>query len=333
MNNDNTCYHDPPDEILESVWMLIEAGETRSASKIIETSHTGSADKRHIEKLVEHGYLSSAGENAYEFTEKGETRAKGIIRRHRLAEQLLVDVFNVRENAAIESDACAFEHFLSPEVTDHICTLLGHPAKCPHGYDIPRGPCCERAQKQIETAVVLLGELAAGETGYSVWRSPTRSRSFFRSSLSSSSYEDHRNHSPVACDPLLGAVRRNNGSAIRRFPGRRARNRSDHRGRVRPGRDGPRETRSGRVVRFHARASPAEDAACGKHPAEDEGEGGLVPQGGAAVLSRRDGRSIHPRQDGRHEHPSQDHRAGRGKIPRPDWRKALRASRRITLPL
>ena len=173
MNNDNTCYHDPLDEILESVWMLTEAGETRSASKIIDTSHTGLADRRHIEKLVEHGSLSSGGDDTYEFTEKGKARASGIIRRHRLAERLLVDVLNIRENAAIESDACAFEHFLSPEVTDHICTLLGHPAKCPHGYPIPRGRCCERAQRQIETAVVTLGELAAGESGRVVYIATT----------------------------------------------------------------------------------------------------------------------------------------------------------------
>ena len=169
MNYDNTCYHDPHDEILESVWMLIEAGEDRSSARIIENSHTGSADARHIEKLVEHGYLINSGNDSYDFTEKGKSRAGDIIRRHRLAERLLVDVLNVRENAAIESDACAFEHFLSPEVTDHICTLLGHPKKCPHGHDIPRGKCCERAQRHVETAVVPLAELAAGESGRVVY--------------------------------------------------------------------------------------------------------------------------------------------------------------------
>ncbi len=169
LNNESACYHDPLDEILESVWMLTEAGEDRSAAKIIENSHTGAADMRHIEKLVEHGYLTGSGNDSYEFTDKGKDRASNIIRRHRLAERLLVDVLNVRENVAIESDACAFEHFLSPEVTDHICTLLGHPAKCPHGHDIPRGKCCERAQTQVATAVMPLGELAAGESGRVVY--------------------------------------------------------------------------------------------------------------------------------------------------------------------
>jgi DtxR family Mn-dependent transcriptional regulator len=173
MNNDRICVHDPLDEILESVWMLVEAGERATLEEILRMSHIGSADLRHVEKLVEHGYLKKSGEDEYAFTEKGRARASDIIRRHRLAERLLVDVLNVRENMAVESDACAFEHFLSPEVTDHICTLLGHPRKCPHGHDIPRGKCCERAQRQVETAVVPLSELSPGETGRVVYISTT----------------------------------------------------------------------------------------------------------------------------------------------------------------
>jgi DtxR family Mn-dependent transcriptional regulator len=169
MNDHFSTCHDPLDEILESVWMLTEAGETRTASRILDNSHTGSVEMRHIDKLVEHGFLVNTADDMYEFTEKGSSRASDIIRRHRLAERLLVDVLNIRENAAIESDACMFEHFLSPEVTDHICTLLGHPEKCPHGYPIPRGKCCERAQRQVETAVVPLSDLAAGESGRVVY--------------------------------------------------------------------------------------------------------------------------------------------------------------------
>jgi DtxR family Mn-dependent transcriptional regulator len=42
----------------------------------------------------------------------------------------------------IEQQACKFEHILSPEATDKICTFLGHPRTCPHGAPIPPGPCC-----------------------------------------------------------------------------------------------------------------------------------------------------------------------------------------------
>jgi DtxR family Mn-dependent transcriptional regulator len=165
MNNAGGFIHDPLDEILESVWMLDEAGEDPTEERILEMSHTRTADGNFIDKLIEHDYLRREETGIVQFTTKGRNRARDIIRRHRLAERLLVDVLNIRENTAIESDACCFEHFLSPEVTDHICTLLGHPNKCPHSFDIPPGECCKRAQRQVETAVVPLGKLRAGESG------------------------------------------------------------------------------------------------------------------------------------------------------------------------
>ena len=42
----------------------------------------------------------------------------------------------------IEQQACKFEHILSQEATEKICTFLGHPRTCPHGAPIPPGPCC-----------------------------------------------------------------------------------------------------------------------------------------------------------------------------------------------
>jgi Mn-dependent DtxR family transcriptional regulator len=44
----------------------------------------------------------------------------------------------------IEQQACKFEHILSPEATDKICTFLNHPLTCPHGAPIPPGSCCGR---------------------------------------------------------------------------------------------------------------------------------------------------------------------------------------------
>ncbi|MDP9052859.1 MAG: hypothetical protein M3N93_00930 [Acidobacteriota bacterium] len=76
------------------------------------------------------------------FTPAGEERARNVIRRHRLAERLFMDVLSIRDEVEIESSACKFEHILSADVTDRICTLLGHPVACPHGSPIPRGECC-----------------------------------------------------------------------------------------------------------------------------------------------------------------------------------------------
>jgi Mn-dependent DtxR family transcriptional regulator len=51
----------------------------------------------------------------------------------------------------IEQQACKFEHILSPEATDKICTFLGHPRTCPHGAPIPPGPCCSPTPPGKET--------------------------------------------------------------------------------------------------------------------------------------------------------------------------------------
>jgi DtxR family Mn-dependent transcriptional regulator len=71
-------------------------------------------------------------------------RARIVIRRHRLAERLFIDVLSIRDEHEVEESACKFEHILSPEVTDSMCALLGHPTECPHGSPIPPGECCPK---------------------------------------------------------------------------------------------------------------------------------------------------------------------------------------------
>ncbi|MEP6716596.1 MAG: iron dependent repressor, metal binding and dimerization domain protein [Terriglobia bacterium] len=106
--------------------------------------------------MAQIGLVTEAGE----FTPAGEARARDVIRRHRLAERLFMDVLSIRDEAEIESSACKFEHILSPEVTDRMCTLLGHPEACPHGSPIPKGPCCiERRVLNTDDAAGLAGVL------------------------------------------------------------------------------------------------------------------------------------------------------------------------------
>jgi DtxR family Mn-dependent transcriptional regulator len=62
-----------------------------------------------------------------------------------LAERLFTDSLALDSESEIEQQACKFEHILSPEATDKICTFLNHPKTCPHGAPIPPGQCCGRA--------------------------------------------------------------------------------------------------------------------------------------------------------------------------------------------
>lgn len=124
------------DEVLEHLWTR---GETTGH---IESHDFSAAQwKKLMATMADIGLVSTA-DGQEEFTPAGEARARSVIRRHRLAERLFMDVLSIRDEHEIEASACKFEHILSPEVTDRMCTLLGHPESCPHGSPIPRGECC-----------------------------------------------------------------------------------------------------------------------------------------------------------------------------------------------
>jgi len=79
--------------------------------------------------------LVSPSDNLLELTPRGRREAEGAIRRHRLAERLLNDVLETKQD--IDENACRFEHLIYEGIEENICTLLGHPKVCPHGRPIP----------------------------------------------------------------------------------------------------------------------------------------------------------------------------------------------------
>jgi putative ABC transport system ATP-binding protein len=127
------------DEIVEQIWILdedgIEASEkTLAVPDVVDTRST-------LVLMRELGLIDINQEGAARLTAKGRARAREIIRRHRLAEKLFFEKFEMNEQQA-ESNACQLEHILSQEVTDSVCAFLGHPKTCPHNKPIPRGQCC-----------------------------------------------------------------------------------------------------------------------------------------------------------------------------------------------
>lgn len=156
------------DEILEEIWIEKEAG-----SVIGDKLHSsgGEVKEEGILEIQNLGYIVNDKEGIL-FTEKGESRAKQIIRGHRLAERLMSDVLALPP-AAMESSACNFEHLIHHELADAICTLLGHPKECPHGRPIPAGGCCLRASSKLESVVVPLASLLAGSRAKIVYITST----------------------------------------------------------------------------------------------------------------------------------------------------------------
>ena len=82
------------------------------------------------------GYLTPAQERVLHLTDTGRDYATSVLRRHRLAECLLVDVLKVPW-AEVHEEACRLEHAISDNLEQHLVKLLGDPGMCPHGNPIP----------------------------------------------------------------------------------------------------------------------------------------------------------------------------------------------------
>jgi len=152
------------EEVLEFIWTQRERGSSSIRQLFaIEEVAEAHADTNTIEEMEKYGLVRTDGDSIH-LTSKGETLAEAVVRRHRLAERLLTEVLSISEEE-IEKNACGFEHTLSPEVTDSICTLLGHPPTCPHGLAIPRGKCCVKIKDELKPIVQQLSVLDAGDRG------------------------------------------------------------------------------------------------------------------------------------------------------------------------
>ena len=126
------------DHLLEQIWIATREGQ---APRLERDATLGIADpSRMLRRMVDLELVEQRGSGVV-LTEKSEPRARDIVRRHRLAERLFRDTFSLGDPEA-DSQACKFEHIISPELDQRICTFLGHPRTCPHGAPIPEGPCC-----------------------------------------------------------------------------------------------------------------------------------------------------------------------------------------------
>ena len=126
--------------------------------QVENTPQEGDFPAEVVRAAADLGYIAAAqaapsgtpplGTSPWPLTPAGREAARNVVRRHRLAECLLVDVLAVSKDQ-MEQDACRFEHILREGLDEKVCALLGHPAQCPHGKDIPPGDCCREAKGPI----------------------------------------------------------------------------------------------------------------------------------------------------------------------------------------
>lgn len=156
------------EEMLELIWTEREVGPVRRSTLVAKSDDRDPEGVLH--ELERRGLLSMSGDDV-ELQPPGEALASEVIRMHRLAEVLLGQVLEVGERET-ESTACKFEHMLDRDVSERVCTFLGHPPVCPHGKRIPRGRCCDMYSKTIRPLVFPLSDLALGAKARIVFINP-----------------------------------------------------------------------------------------------------------------------------------------------------------------
>jgi DtxR family transcriptional regulator, Mn-dependent transcriptional regulator len=128
---------------LKAIWYIREEGEdvkVSSIAKLLNIKQPSVVQMLHRlneDNLVEY----TKGRNLVKMTSSGEKIGKQMIRNTRLLEALMRDALKIEID---EKMVCGIEHHMKQIFADALCTLLGHPRKCPHRKDIPIGECCVR---------------------------------------------------------------------------------------------------------------------------------------------------------------------------------------------
>jgi len=149
--------HDTTEEYLEHIFSLEEEGIPPMRARLVERlGLSAAAVSETVQRLQDRGYVELLPDRTLRLTDKGRKLATTVVRRHRLAERLLVDVIGL-EWEKVHREADLWEHVLSSDVEEKLIELLGDPMTCPHGNPIPGS---KRTAPEVDT--VTLRESKAG---------------------------------------------------------------------------------------------------------------------------------------------------------------------------
>jgi DtxR family transcriptional regulator, Mn-dependent transcriptional regulator len=128
---------DTTEMYLRTIFELEEEGVVPLRARIAERlGQSGPTVSQTVARMERDGLLTVADDRHLELTAEGRNRATSVMRKHRLAERLLVDVIGL-EWEQVHNEACRWEHVMSEAVERKLVALLGNPTTSPYGNPIP----------------------------------------------------------------------------------------------------------------------------------------------------------------------------------------------------
>jgi DtxR family Mn-dependent transcriptional regulator len=128
---------DTTEMYLRTIYELEEEGIVPLRARIAERLHqSGPTVSQTVARMERDDLLRVEGDRHLELTDEGRNRAIRVMRKHRLAERLLIDVIGL-DWEKVHDEACRWEHVISEDVERRLVELLNTPTTSPYGNPIP----------------------------------------------------------------------------------------------------------------------------------------------------------------------------------------------------
>ncbi|MBB2986054.1 metal-dependent transcriptional regulator [Terracoccus luteus] len=128
---------DTTEMYLRTIFELEEEGIVPLRARIAERlGHSGPTVSQTVARMERDGLVAVSGDRHLELSDHGRLLATRVMRKHRLAERLLVDVIGLEWEYA-HDEACRWEHVMSEQVERKILGLIGEGLESPYGNPIP----------------------------------------------------------------------------------------------------------------------------------------------------------------------------------------------------
>jgi DtxR family Mn-dependent transcriptional regulator len=128
---------DTTEMYLRTIFELEEEGIVPLRARIAERlQQSGPTVSQTVARMERDNLVHVQGDRHLELTPEGRTRATRVMRKHRLAERLLIDVIGL-DWEKVHDEACRWEHVISEDVERRLVTLLNQPTESPYGNPIP----------------------------------------------------------------------------------------------------------------------------------------------------------------------------------------------------
>ena len=89
-----------------------------------------------VARMERDGLLTVTVDRRIQLTPAGRSAATRVVRKHRLAECLLVELIGL-DRQLVHEEACRWEHVMSDAVERRVLSILGYPTRSPYGNPIP----------------------------------------------------------------------------------------------------------------------------------------------------------------------------------------------------